>query len=189
MPSRLTEDELARLIGSRLLRLEEHHGAQRIELTHDVLTGVVREHRDRRRRRRGEERCPRGAGGARSVRRNSRPKDATSASRTAARAAQRARRRAAKTLPRLRAMLAVTGPHSRRRPWLQCAWLTFTPGHRRPAASAKSVCDATAQTLNAQALGMLAGTQPGGDVRAFQQILAARALAKRLPTTARSTAR
>ena len=49
MPSRLTDDELARLIGSRLLRLEEYHGAQRIELTHDVLTGVVREHRDRRR--------------------------------------------------------------------------------------------------------------------------------------------
>ena len=58
MPSRLTEDELARLIGSRLLRLEDYYGAQRIELTHDVLTGVVREHRDRRRaeeeRRRGE---------------------------------------------------------------------------------------------------------------------------------------
>ncbi len=49
VPSRLTEDELSRLIGSRLLRLEEYHGAQRIELTHDVLTGVVREHRDRRR--------------------------------------------------------------------------------------------------------------------------------------------
>ena len=49
VPSRLTDDELARLISSRLLRLEEYHGAQRIELTHDVLTGVVREHRDRRR--------------------------------------------------------------------------------------------------------------------------------------------
>jgi WD40 repeat protein len=49
VPSRLTEDELSQLIGSRLLRLEEYHGAQRIELTHDVLTGVVREHRDRRR--------------------------------------------------------------------------------------------------------------------------------------------
>jgi WD40 repeat protein len=49
VPSRLTEDELSGLIGSRLLRLEEYHGAQRIELTHDVLTGVVREHRDRRR--------------------------------------------------------------------------------------------------------------------------------------------
>jgi hypothetical protein len=49
VPSLLTEDELAQLISSRLLRLEDRYGAQRIELTHDVLTGVVREHRDRRR--------------------------------------------------------------------------------------------------------------------------------------------
>jgi WD40 repeat protein len=49
VPSRLSEAELTQLISSRLLRLEEYHGAQRIELTHDVLTGVVREHRDRRR--------------------------------------------------------------------------------------------------------------------------------------------
>ena len=35
---------------------------------------------------------------------------------------------------------------------------------------------ATAQKLIAQAQGMLAGTQPGGDARAFQQILAARTL-------------
>ena len=49
VPSRLTNDELARLIGSRLLRLEERAGAEWIELTHDVLTPVVREHRDRRR--------------------------------------------------------------------------------------------------------------------------------------------
>jgi len=35
---------------------------------------------------------------------------------------------------------------------------------------------ATAQKLMAQAQSMLAGTQPGGDVRAFQQILAARGL-------------
>ena len=49
VPSHLTEDELDQLIRSRLLRLEEYYGAQRIELTHDVLTGVVREHRDRRR--------------------------------------------------------------------------------------------------------------------------------------------
>lgn len=28
--------------------MSSHHGAVRIELTHDVLTGVVREHRDRR---------------------------------------------------------------------------------------------------------------------------------------------
>src|SRR6478735_2810904 len=49
VPSILTEDELSQLIGSRLLRIVEYHGAQRIELTHDVLTKVVREHRDQRR--------------------------------------------------------------------------------------------------------------------------------------------
>jgi WD40 repeat protein len=49
VPARLTDDELAQLIRSRLLRLEDHYGAQRIELTHDVLTSVVRDHRDRRR--------------------------------------------------------------------------------------------------------------------------------------------
>ena len=49
VPAHLTEDELDRLIGSRLIRLEDRYGAQRIELTHDVLTRAVREHRDRRR--------------------------------------------------------------------------------------------------------------------------------------------
>jgi WD40 repeat protein len=49
VPSILTDDELGRLISTRLLRIVEYHGAQRIELTHDVLTKVVREHRDRRR--------------------------------------------------------------------------------------------------------------------------------------------
>jgi hypothetical protein len=49
VPQRLTDDEIAGLIRARLVRLEERYGAQRIELTHDVLTGVVRDHRDRRR--------------------------------------------------------------------------------------------------------------------------------------------
>ena len=63
VPSILTEDELGRLIGSRLLRLVEYHGAQRIELTHDVLT--KRRSRTPRPapRRRGEG----GAGGARAA--------------------------------------------------------------------------------------------------------------------------
>jgi conflict system STAND superfamily ATPase len=49
VPSFLTEDELDQLIRSRLVTLTDLYGAQRIELTHDVLTNVVREHRDRRR--------------------------------------------------------------------------------------------------------------------------------------------
>jgi hypothetical protein len=49
VPSHMTEDELERLVNRRLLRLEERYGAQRIELTHDLLSGTVRERRDRRR--------------------------------------------------------------------------------------------------------------------------------------------
>jgi len=49
VPAHITEEELDRLISSRLVRLEDRYGAPRIELTHDVLTGAVREHRDRRR--------------------------------------------------------------------------------------------------------------------------------------------
>ena len=48
VPAHLTEDELDRLIGCRLLRLEDRYGAPHIELTHDVLTRAVRENRDRR---------------------------------------------------------------------------------------------------------------------------------------------
>ena len=48
VPSRLTEEELAKLISSRLVRIEERYGTQRIELSHDVLTGVVRDRRDQR---------------------------------------------------------------------------------------------------------------------------------------------
>ncbi|QRY47094.1 hypothetical protein JVX93_09990 [Mycolicibacterium boenickei] len=49
VPSHLTHEELDQLIDSRLVRLAEYHGTQRIELIHDVLTGTVRDHRDRRR--------------------------------------------------------------------------------------------------------------------------------------------
>jgi|GEM_PF-1663326 len=49
VPAHLTSDQLDRLIGRRLVRLEERYGAQRIELTHDLLTRAVREHRDARR--------------------------------------------------------------------------------------------------------------------------------------------
>ncbi len=44
----LTEDELRTLEDRHLLRLEQHYGTPRIELTHDILTRAVREERDRR---------------------------------------------------------------------------------------------------------------------------------------------
>ncbi len=46
-PAGLSEAQLSTLIDRRLLRVEERYGVQRIELTHDLLTRVVREHRDR----------------------------------------------------------------------------------------------------------------------------------------------
>jgi len=49
VPSQLTRVQLERLINLRLLRLEERYGTPRIELTHDLLTQAVRQHRDLRR--------------------------------------------------------------------------------------------------------------------------------------------
>ena len=45
----VTRDGIDALIKRRLIRLEERFGILRVELTHDVLTGVVKESRDRRR--------------------------------------------------------------------------------------------------------------------------------------------
>lgn len=47
----LTESELRLLVDRRLLRIEPYQGTDRVELTHDLLTRVVREHRDRERER------------------------------------------------------------------------------------------------------------------------------------------
>jgi len=49
VPAHMSDDQLQRLVDLRLLRIGESYGAQRIELTHDLLTHVVREARDRRR--------------------------------------------------------------------------------------------------------------------------------------------
>ncbi|HUF52002.1 MAG TPA: hypothetical protein VMN60_14355 [Longimicrobiales bacterium] len=46
----VTRDAVDALIARRLIRLEERFGILRVELTHDVLTGIVKESRDRRRR-------------------------------------------------------------------------------------------------------------------------------------------
>ncbi len=45
----ITDKELASLVDRRLLRIEPARGTERVELTHDLLTRVVREDRDRRR--------------------------------------------------------------------------------------------------------------------------------------------
>ena len=48
VPSHVTEAELDQLVRSRLVRIEDRYGTQRIELSHDVLTNVIRERRDQR---------------------------------------------------------------------------------------------------------------------------------------------
>lgn len=45
----VSQEAIDTLIGRRLLRMEERFGAQQIELTHDLLTKVIKEERDRRR--------------------------------------------------------------------------------------------------------------------------------------------
>jgi len=47
----VTREALDRLTDRRLLRIEDRGGMQRLELTHDVLTGVIRKSRDERRER------------------------------------------------------------------------------------------------------------------------------------------
>ena len=169
VPSHLTEDELAQLIRSRLLRLEDHYGAQRIELTHDVLTGVVREHRDRRL---AEEREAELRGRRSNV------------SKPNCQAAQRARGRAAETLTHT-CRGAGGHRHHRRRRWPSLRARRQRPTRpTTPDSRPRRSLRQTAQKLIAQAQGMLAGTQPGGDVRAFQLILAAQSLSKHTATTA-----
>ncbi len=51
----ISREHLDRLVDRRLLRIEERAGVQRVELTHDLLTGVVARSRDQRRRREQEE--------------------------------------------------------------------------------------------------------------------------------------
>jgi hypothetical protein len=53
----VTRAEIDRLTGRRLLRIEDRGNGQRLELTHDVLTGVVRQSRDTRRQREAEARA------------------------------------------------------------------------------------------------------------------------------------
>ena len=47
----VTDQEMRVLVDRRVLRIEPQRGTERVELTHDLLTRVVREHRDRQRER------------------------------------------------------------------------------------------------------------------------------------------
>ncbi|WP_067672537.1 nSTAND1 domain-containing NTPase [Nocardia miyunensis] len=154
VPSYLTDDELARLIRKRLLRLEERYGAQRIELTHDVLTGVVREHRDKRR---AEE-----------------EKAALAAHTERQRAELQATQQYAAALRKrsriLAAVLAITAVIT-----VVAVVLGFW-ALRAGNEARNNFQDTTSMKLETEGQGMLEGIEPGGDIRALQEILAAESL-------------
>jgi len=159
VPSRLTDDELTRLIESRLLRLEERYGAQRIELTHDVLAGVVREHRDRLRAEDAEKKA------ASAVRADSQQAELAATKRHAVALRKHSRSLiAALVVTAIVALVAVM------------VGLQAVQARHEAQMQLQQKLIAQRQILIAQAQDMLAGTQPGGDARALQQILAARAL-------------
>ena len=147
VPSRLTEDELSRLIGSRLLRLEEYHGAQRIELTHDVLTGVVREHRDRRR--------------AEEAQRRAKALEDAATQREAELDRERQARRRLRKLAVALAFVCVVA--------LGLAVAAFVYQQKAD----NRLHEALAERLSARGQLMLLSVQPGSELEAFDKILAA----------------
>ena len=156
VPAHLTDDQLDQLISSRLLRLEESYGAQRIELTHDVLTRAVRDHRDRRRTEEEKEKLAEHA-----------------AELDRERLAERERRLESERAGR-RLKLISTGLA------LFCIAVVVLAGvafHFKAQADARAR-EALAARLTSQAQLMLAGLQTGGsdDVLAMQELLAALAL-------------
>ncbi len=150
VPSRLTEGELNGLIDLRLLRLEDRYGAPRIELAHDVLAGVVRQHRDRRRAEKRE------------------AVTATDTEPPQGRAA--ALRRRSRILATVSAVTAIVALVA------MVLVVQAVQDRNQTHELLQQRLISQRQILNAEAQDMLAGTQPGGDVRALQQVLAARAL-------------
>jgi WD40 repeat protein len=190
VPARLTEEELDQLISSRLVRLEDRYGAPRIELTHDVLTRAVREHRDRRRAEEGvaaqmeEERQ---AAAQREAKLEAeKQQQQAELDRAELRAAQDRERAARESQETAEAHAATLRKQSRiLRAVLAAALIVafvavggFTLAIKARQSAYANLRAATVQELIAQAQGMLANTIPGGDQRAFQKILAARALSR-----------
>ncbi|MGW6728625.1 nSTAND1 domain-containing NTPase [Nocardia sp. NPDC055029] len=186
VPSRLTGDELDRLIGSRLVRLEEYHGAQRIELTHDVLTGVVREHRDRRRSE--VERAAHAAHAAHAEK----EKQALLVAAAQREAELDDERRAGRRFRRMSAVLAVVCLVSVVLAVLAVLnWYSATDARNDAADRSK---EALAGRLTSQAQSMLAGGQPGSELAALNKLLAAQNISTNpdlgaLLTTLRNEAR
>ncbi|CRK52945.1 conserved hypothetical protein [Rhodococcus sp. RD6.2] len=165
VPSHLTDDELTRLIQSRLLRIEERYGAQRIELTHDVLTRVVREHRDRRRVQ--EESAAREARHAAAQQRQQAAlRDAHERQREAENYA-RALRKRSRTLRAVLAgtviiaVLAVVAA--------LLTWRAYDEANTRKQ-------EALGERLASEGQAILSGGQPGSELPAFVKVIAAQNL-------------
>jgi WD40 repeat protein len=154
VPTHLTEEELAQLISSRLVRLEDRYGAQRIELTHDVLTRVVREHRDQRR---AEE--ERAALAARAEQRE--------AELDHEREARLASERAGRRLKGISAVLALVCVVA----VVLAVWAWHSSDSAKHARD-----DALAERLASQGLAILTGGQPGSEPEAVDKLLAAQRL-------------
>jgi hypothetical protein len=163
VPAHLTDDELTQLIRSRLLRLEDHYGAQRIELTHDVLTGAVREHRDRRLAEEREAELK--------AEKQRQQAELQAAQRHAG--ALRKRSRILAAVLAVTAIIAVVAGFL----YVSAEKAQHQANDARQQADTR-FRDATSLRLVSEAQPMLAGTRPGGEVRAFQQLLAARQLAQ-----------
>jgi WD40 repeat protein len=165
VPSYLTEDDLDQLIESRLLRLEERDGAQWIELTHDVLTDVVREHRDARRAE--EERETLAARTAElEVAQQRQQTELLKAQQHAAALRKRSRVLVALLAVAVLATVLAAGAG------------IWAYGNQRRAEDAqlnaqKNLRDASVQKLIGQAQGILNRDDPGTDTQALEEILAA----------------
>ncbi|MGV0768405.1 nSTAND1 domain-containing NTPase [Mycobacterium syngnathidarum] len=155
VPSRLNREELDQLISSRLVRLAEYHGTQRIELIHDVLTGTVREHRDRRKAEDAKAELA-----ARAEAEKHAFEQAAARHRAELDRERRARRRFKKLSIALAAVCAAT---------VVLALVAWTL--RGSAIDARDT--ALAERLSSRGQLMLLTAQPGSELEAFNKLLAA----------------
>ncbi|MGE2714805.1 hypothetical protein ACQI4L_12155 [Mycolicibacterium litorale] len=165
VPRYLTEEELDQLIELRLLRLEDRDGAQWIELTHDVLTDVVREHRDARRAEEEREALTARAAELEAAQR-SQQEELTRAHEHAAALRKRSRILVALLTVAAVATVAAVGASV----W---AFNAKQDAQEAQLRAQENLRAGTVQKLIAEAQGILNREEPGTDTQALEEILAA----------------
>lgn len=165
VPTHLTEEELDRLIELRLLRLEDREGAQWIELTHDVLTDVVREHRDARRAEEDREALAAHAAELEAAQEHQQEELAKAHKHAAA-----LRKRSRVLIALLAVAVLATATAAGLGIWAFNAKQDAQEAQRE---AQRNLRDASVQRLIAQAQGILNRDEPGSDTQAFEEILAA----------------